>query len=238
MRQSYNKNIEPFDDRAQYKITRDPRLEQAIILLTAGYPTMRRVVRGLRQEDVPQTRMHYTWHENHMPAHWTNTIGMWGGVADAKSIEQVSQVPYNTFKMFRRRNGLQTPPRVLPQWRLAFNLFMKYMNYHIPNLDITALCVDFGVLPVEAKFYIDRMTYLASDLGVADMLDLTDVPPRIISEHWNDRYVLGVENAISQPYTNYTGAADDQAQEDHLEESSSGGDRVHEEAPTEDAELR
>lgn len=188
----------------------DATLNRAVILLTSGYPLMRKLVRGLRSEDVPAVRFKETWHTSHLPMNWANTIGMWGGVCKPQEIIETAGVTYEAFKMFRRRNGLKTPtkPKLMPQWRLALEVFIRFYDNHIPDLDVVSLCATDGILPIEAKFYVDRMSYIASEFGALDCDSLLELDLSLIEERWNDDYYLRVENAISQQYTRLMEAGD------------------------------
>jgi hypothetical protein len=185
----------------------DETLNRAILLLTSSYPTLRRVVRGMRSEDVTSTRFAETWHTSHLPMNWADTIGMWGGVASTKEIAARAGVELSALKMFKKRHSLKTfaTPRI-EQWKLAAELFVDYLVDHVPEMNLEQLCIEYGVLPIEAKFYIDRMSYALASLGYTNE-DVMCVDTEQLRSLWNEEYYLQVRNAFSGKYTSLMGVA-------------------------------
>lgn len=176
-------------------------LTNAYLLLTANYPTLRRSFPDLRREGVANKRYETTWHHGHLPVNWAHTIGMWGGVATVDEIQAVAGVNYATLKMFRHRHSLTArPKKTQKQWKLASGVFLTYVD-RVEKTDIPLLCADYGILPVEAKLYVERMVYLTADLELVTPDELPLVPAERVEELWNEKYYVKVENVVSQQYT-------------------------------------
>jgi len=147
-------------------------LETQLILLTRPIRALQRM--GI--EDVVKTRFEKTWHERPLAKHWTSTIGMWGGVATPKEIMERSGTNASTYKTFRQYYGLTARTAGgREQWSLAVDTFLRWIkeDLDIPLKErVAKVCAHFGILPIELRIYVDRITDITQDLGLIDQNDL------------------------------------------------------------------
>jgi len=164
-------------------------LEHQLLLLT-------RPVRALKRfgvKDALKERFEHTWHQRPLSSHWAATIGMWGGVHSHTEIMQRSNTDYVALKNFKAQNALITRVGNMaarkPQWTLAVDVFVKWQaekERKVPLEEkVFSISSHFGILPIEARIYIDHVTDICKDVGFTpvELLDNYDVIELVWDQH-------------------------------------------------------
>jgi hypothetical protein len=176
-------------------------LEHQLLLLT-------RPVRALKRfgvKDALKERFEHTWHLRPLSSHWAATIGMWGGVHNHTDIMQRSNTNYVALKNFKAQNGLVTRVGTMevrkPQWVLAVDVFSRWQVEKMRAVPmatkVIAVSSHFGILPVEARIYIDHITSICDDVGFTpvELLDNYDT----IEIVWDTHHAM-IDDAVVSSY--------------------------------------
>lgn len=177
-----------------------------VAMVSKSYPQLRKIVGGLGRSEVLEKgatiedlRLKHTWQDQRIPTRWVPTIGMWGGVCSPSELIVASGSNHNNLRVFKDRHGVVGGARTgkgVEQWKLAhtvFSLFYTHPRFTksdgLTKENIGWLTGHFGILGIEAKLYVERMTSLViDDLDAKE--NAYDLTAKELQEPWDSIYYV------------------------------------------------